>query len=134
MNLEPLLHYFATLTPGDIQGILAFIGSATGISVLLLAIKPKLKQWDARYGIDAKKVLVALMGIMSFTLSVASDILSSSPQTLQTLTGHATEIIGLATLVYHFGVSPLHARIMGFFSDVDCYLVSGELPVGKPKS
>lgn len=126
--LTPLLHYFTTLTRGDYYGLLSFIGASGGLAVVLQLFKPQIKKLEARYGYDAKKLIVAFLGLMAFTLSVAGDVLSASPQSLQVLGSHTAVIVGLATILYHFGVSPLHARIVKFLQDVETYIDTGQLP------
>lgn len=134
--LHRLYTYVTTLPLHDFKVLLLFVVGAGAASVIVELFKPLLKWFEAHWGMDAKKLTVGLLGLLSMSISLAGDIVTHSPQSLGLVLGaHTAEIMALATAVYHFGGSQTYAAIRKFLNDVANYLATKVLPpsaLGKP--
>lgn len=121
-----LFHYFSTIPTNTYKEIGTFLLSSAAISVLLQTIKKK-------YGVTDSRIIISILGSMSFVVSLASDFLSKVAQNPTLLGDHTLEVMSIATIIYHFSVSPIYKRIVQLLEDANTYLETGDL-TGKSKS
>jgi hypothetical protein len=134
---QKLLNYIEHIPAHDYKTFVLFLGASGVVSVVLQMIKPFLKRLEARYGMDAEKLTASLLGLLSFTMSTAQNLIAANPSSLGVVLGsHTAEIMALAYLLYHIKLSDGYAWLTQALTDVHTYLVTGKLPEGafKPKS
>jgi hypothetical protein len=132
-ELHTIWQYFTTLPASSWYGLLGILGTSAIVSGAIQVLKPKLKTLETKYGVEAKKLVIALLGLLSFAVSVAGDYVNSGGQSLGNVGNHAAWIMTLAVAVYHFGGSKAYASLTRYLKDLQAYLDTGQLP-GNPKS
>jgi hypothetical protein len=134
---QKLLNYVERIPAHDYKTFVLFLIAWVSVSGVLQLIKPLLKKLEARWGTDATKLTAALLGLLSFSVAVAANIVSTNPQTLGVVLGsHTAEVMAGAFLLYHFSLSDGYKRLVNVLKDIQTTLSTGKLPAGafKPKS
>ncbi len=92
------------------------------------------KRWETNHGIEAKKLKVATLGLLSLTASTLDNYFSTHPERLHAVLNHASAIGFVAVLMYHFGGANTFDKLSQLFQDINNYVITGQLPGGNPKS
>lgn len=80
-----------------------------------------------------ERIILAILGFLSFTPVFVDDALDGLKQNPDILGTHTLEAISILAVAYHFIASPLYKKIVQFVQAINVYLTTGVLP-GKPKS
>lgn len=111
--MTDILNLLKTLSPHDWGTILTFLASGTGVAVVLQAIKHfgKLE--------DAKKLVMILLGILSFVASFTDWYIQYSGQNPKTVVlAHLGWIVTAAVFVHRFIVSPSYYKLVDFLKSI----------------
>jgi hypothetical protein len=95
---------------------------------LIEVLKPLFKKLEAKYGVEAKKLIIGFLGLLSFAVSTAGDYVNSNGQSLGNVGNHTAWIMAVALVIYHFGGSSAYGKVTKYLQDLQQYLSTGKLP------
>jgi hypothetical protein len=133
-NLHAVWQYFTTLPASSWYGLAALLVTSGVVSGLVQTLKPVFKKLESKYGVEAKKLIVGALGLLSFAIATAGDYVTSNGASLGNVGNHAAWIMAIAVALYHFGGSKTYTKCTGVLSDIQTVISTGQLPGGKPKS
>jgi uncharacterized membrane protein YbhN (UPF0104 family) len=92
------------------------LGLIVGSSALVSGVLQALKHY---FTITQKKTVIALLSGLSFTASFLVSLIQFGNSNTNFLGAHTFEIIGTATIVYHWLTSPLYLHIVNYLSKAE---------------
>jgi hypothetical protein len=112
-----VVNYFNSVPASTWHALGAFLGGSTAIAALLQIIKHKFNITEA------KKLLAFLLGFISFLASFADFLLQqNATHPLPTIGKLTIELIGAATLIHRFAVSPAYYKLAAKLANLQAWL------------
>lgn len=127
-DLHAVWQYFTTLPVSSWYGLLALLGTSAVVSGLIQVLKPSFKKLEAKYGVEAKKLIIGALGLLSFAISTAGDYVTTNGQSLGNVGNHAAWIMAIAVAIYHFGGSKAFTTCTNVLNDIQTVVSTGKLP------